>query len=165
MFIRTFCRGVALRTGISASLGAALVIAATSVFLPHSAGAQSANDSTAIRAAVLDYVEGFYEGDTARLVRSVRPEVVKTGFAADRNSAKYNQMSMPWEEFHRYANRIKAGAATTPPNAVKQIEILDAADQIAVAKLTAWWGIDYLNLAKFDGKWQIVQVIWQSPPK
>ena len=42
--------------------------------------AQNAADRDGVRRAVLDYVEGFYEGDTAKLVRSVRPDVVKYGY-------------------------------------------------------------------------------------
>jgi hypothetical protein len=37
--------------------------------------AQAASDRDGVRLAVLDYVEGFYEGDTTRLVRSVWPEM------------------------------------------------------------------------------------------
>ena len=47
---------------------------------------------------------------------------------------------------------------------VKTVDVLDALDQTAVAKVTASWGVDYLLLAKFDGKWKISQIIWQSPP-
>ncbi|HXG87443.1 MAG TPA: hypothetical protein VNJ02_03825 [Vicinamibacterales bacterium] len=31
-------------------------------------------------------------------------------------------------------------------------------------KVTASWGIDYLLIAKYDGRWQIQQIVWQSPP-
>lgn len=57
--------------------------------------------------------------------------------------------------------------AKPPPNPKwpKQIDLLDVADQTASAKLTAWWGIDYLHLATHDGCWIIVHVLWQSPPK
>jgi hypothetical protein len=37
-------------------------------------------------------------------------------------------------------------------------------DQTASAKLEAWWGIDHVHLAKFDGKWMIVNVAWQTFP-
>jgi hypothetical protein len=35
---------------------------------------------------------------------------------------------------------------------------------LAVAKVTASWGVDYMLLAKPDGRWQIQQILWQSPP-
>ncbi len=51
-----------------------------------------------------------------------------------------------------------------PKDAPKNVEVLDVLNQTASAKLTASWGIDYMHLAKYDGKWKIVQVLWQSPP-
>ena len=33
----------------------------------------------------------------------------------------------------------------------------------ASAKLTAWWGTDYLLLARYEGRWMIRQVLWQTP--
>jgi hypothetical protein len=47
---------------------------------------------------------------------------------------------------------------------VKAVEVLDVLDQTAVAKVTASWGIDYMLLGKYDGRWKIVQILWQSPP-
>ena len=125
----------------------------------------SDTDRAAVRAAVLDYVEGFYEGDTARLVRSVWPEVRKYGYYVPRDSSSYAGEAMPYPEFMRYANAVKAGRARTPANAPKEIEVYDVQDQTASAKLTAWWGTDYLLLAKQDGRWMITHVLWQSPPR
>jgi hypothetical protein len=145
-------RSIALAVALSACLSAP-------------AHAQSETDRSAVRAAVLDYVDGFYEGDTARLVRSVRPEVTKYGFFVPRDKSAYEGEAMPWAEFLSYAKSVKA--RNTPPNPKwpKQIDLLDIADQTASAKVTAWWGIDYLHLAKYDGRWMIVHVLWQSPPK
>jgi hypothetical protein len=38
-------------------------------------------------------------------------------------------------------------------------------DQTATAKITAQWGIDYMQLAKFDGAWKIINIVWQTHPK
>jgi hypothetical protein len=35
---------------------------------------------------------------------------------------------------------------------------------IASAKVTAWWGIDYVLLSKQGDKWIIEQVLWEGPP-
>lgn len=143
-------------------VASALVVAAV---VSTRVGAQSDADRAAVRAAVLDYVEGFYEGDTARLVRSVRPEVTKYGFFVPRNKSAYEGEAMPWGEFMSYAKSVKARNKAPDPKWPKQIDVLDVADQTAAAKLTAWWGIDYLQLAKYDGRWMILHVLWQSPPK
>lgn len=126
--------------------------------------AQHRPDSEGVRLAVLDYVEGFYEGDTTKVMRSTRPEVVKYGYYKKNGEDLYTGEAMPWAEFLSYANKVKARGRPTPATAPKEITILDIADQTASAKLTAWWGIDYLHLAKFDGRWMIIQVLWQSPP-
>ncbi len=140
---------------------------ATAVVLlsaPSQLQAQNRPDAAGVRLAVLDYVEGFYEGDTTKLMRSIRPEVVKYGYFKKKGETTYTGEAMPWAEFLSYANQVKASGRPTPATAPKEITILDVADQTASAKLTAWWGIDYLHLAKFDGRWMITQVLWQSPP-
>jgi hypothetical protein len=151
-----------LRLSLATALSAALVAPARVV-----AQAPNASDPerAAVRQAVLDYVEGFYEGDSAKLVRSVRPEVYKFGFSRHRDSTAYRAgQQMTWPEFHAFANRVKASGRPAPATAPKTIELLDVLDQTASAKLTAWWGTDYLLLGRFDGRWMITHVLWQSPP-
>jgi hypothetical protein len=135
------------------------------VLAPRFGSAQASVERAAVERAVLDYVEGFYEGDTAKLVRSIRPEVTKYGFYVPRDSTRYVGEAMPWPEFLSYARSIKERNRPAPDNAPKRVEIFDIQDQTASAKLTAWWGTDYLLLAKYDGRWMILHVLWQSPPR
>jgi len=123
-------------------------------------------DREAVKRAVLDYVEGFYEGDSAKLARSIRPEVYKYGFWKARDSTRYAGEQMTWPEFFSYARNVKANNRQAPPTAPKRVEVYDVQDQTASAKLTASWGTDYLLLGKYNGKWMISSVMWQSlPPK
>jgi hypothetical protein len=143
---------------------ATIALFTLSLALAGPAGAQTPSDREAVRAAVLDYVEGFYGGDTVRLVRSVWPEVRKYGYWRAKPDAPYAGEAMPFADFLSYANRIRSGASKTPAGAPKDITVFDVQDQTASAKLTAWWGTDYLLLAKEKGRWMIIQVLWQSPP-
>ena len=142
-----------------------LPLAVLIVAIAPAAAAQTTADSAGVRAAVLDYVEGFYQGDSTRLVRSIRPEVVKYGFYVPRDSTSYSGEPMSFAEMHAYANGVKRNNRQAPASAPKEIELLDVQDQTAAAKLTAWWGTDYLHLARYDGRWMIVHVLWQSPPR
>jgi hypothetical protein len=36
-------------------------------------------------------------------------------------------------------------------------------DQTASAKVTAWWGTDYILLENINDKWMIRMVLWQGP--
>jgi len=125
--------------------------------------AQNSDDREAVRRAVLDYVEGFYEGDSIKHVRSIAPNVFKYGYAKRDNAYTGMQMQFP-AGFVNFTNNVKAGRTKPPANAPKDIVIFEVLDQTASAKLTAYWGIDYLLLAKNDGRWQITHVLWQTPP-
>lgn len=148
----------------NAAAGALLTLSLASGPLQAQAG-RPVDDRAAVERAVLDYVEGFYEGDTVKLVRAVHPEVHKYGFWIPRDSTRYSGEAMPYAEFMSYANNVRRRGRPAPADAPKRIEIFDVNDQIASAKLTAYWGIDYLLLAKYDGRWMIRQVIWQTPPR
>jgi hypothetical protein len=122
-------------------------------------------ERAAVHRAVSDYLEGFYEGDTAKLARSLRPDLAKYGFWRGKDSTSYSGESMSFQAAIDYARRFKAEHRTTPANAPREITIYDVQDQTASAKLVAWWGTDYLLLGKVGGRWMISHVLWQSPPR
>ena len=122
-----------------------------------------ATSNDGVRAAVLDYVEGFYEGDTVKLKRSVSATLYKYGYWRDNKTNKYGGEQMTFRAAVDYSKGVMAKKRFAKPDAPKTIVILDEEEQVAAAKLTAWWGIDYLLLAKHDGKWMIEQVLWQGP--
>jgi len=134
-----------------------------------SAQAQSSStdgaDREAVRQAALDYVEGIYNVEPSRIERSVHPKLAKLGFYRGPKDDAYRPGStMTFERLVEVAkNYNKEGKL--PKDAPKEVTILDVLDQTATVKLVAEWGIDYMHLAKFDGKWMIVNVLWQSPPK
>jgi hypothetical protein len=125
-----------------------------------------ARDTAGVRRAALDYLEGFYEGDSAKIVRSVRPDVRKIGYYnTTERRATYASEEMPFAQMIAYANNFRKAGRSTPATAPREVIVGDVNDQTATAKVIAWWGIDYLHIAKYDGKWMIVNVMWQSPPK
>lgn len=125
--------------------------------------AQGAADQAAVRRAALDYLEGFYEGDTAKLARSVWPEVRKYGYW--KNDTSYAGSAMPYARFLTFALDVKAGKTKTPENSPKDVVVYEVQDQTAAVKVTAYWGTDYILLAKEKGRWMITHVLWQGPLK
>ena len=146
-------------TGVRRALFAAVLVMATVTGAQNS----STRDTDAVRRAALDYVEGFYEGDTAKLVRALRPEMYKYGFWRDSATSPYRGSQMTFAQALAYANRVKTRNTPAPASAPKVVQVLDVMDQTASVKLTAQWGIDYLLLAKYDGRWMISHVLWQGP--
>ena len=128
------------------------------------ASAAASADREAVRAAVLDYVEALYQIDPSRIERSVHPDLAKRGFCCTENAPAYRDLRMTYEELRTLAGRWNRDGQADPGTAVKEIVVFDVLDQTATAKLTAQWGVDYLHLAKYDGRWKIINVLWQSPP-
>jgi hypothetical protein len=138
---------------------------AAAVLTPANMAAQTADDREGVRRAALDYIEGFYEGDAAKLRRSIRPEAAKYGFYKRQGSSAYAGEPMSFQQMIEYADRVKTtGRGGPPANAPREVIVLDVQDQTAAAKVVAWWGTDYVQLAKYDGRWMILHVLWQSPP-
>ena len=121
-------------------------------------------DRAAVERAALDYLEGFYEGSTEKIRRGVHPDVVKFGFYRESADQAYQRVPMSFDEMLGFATDVKESGRFPGDDAPKRVELLDVLDQTAVAKVYAWWGSDYLTLAKVEGEWKVVQVLWQSPP-
>lgn len=133
--------------------------------LGASAASPNDRDREAVRRAVLDYVEGIYQVEPSRIERSVHPKLAKLGFYRAPNEENYRPGStMSYERLIEVAKNFNKEGRLRP-NAPKEIVIYEVLDQTASAKLVAEWGIDYMHLAKFDGEWKIINVLWQSPPK
>lgn len=127
----------------------------------HAAASQA--ETAAVRRVALDYLEGFYEGDTAKLVRALRPEMFKYGFWKAKGASSYAGERMSYDEAIGYARRVKASNRPTPATAPKEVTIYEVQDQTASAKVRASWGTDYLLLGKYDGRWMISHILWQGP--
>jgi hypothetical protein len=142
---------------------ATAVIALTLIALPATGYAQvSAADKDAVRLAAVDYLEGIYNAQPERIERSVHTTLVKRGFYKKDAGAPYVEMPMTYEQLVKLAgNWNKDGKRDT---SIKEVTVLEVLDQTAVAKVTAFWGIDYMLLGKYDGTWKIVQILWQSHP-
>ncbi len=141
-----------------------IIIVCSLCLFVHSVHAQ--DNRVMIERACLDYIEGFYEGDTSKLIRCLKPSLYKFGYWQDKKTGKYLPDGlMTWRQAIDYAKRVFEKKNFAKPGAPKKVEVLDILNSIAAAKVTAWWGIDYILLAKQDETWMIDQVIWEGPLK
>ena len=141
-----------------------LAIAAAVLAAVHAAPAraQTAADSAAIRAAAMDYVEGWYTGNAERMGRAVHPELAKRIARQDGGGA-WRLQSMTAEQLVAGAGR---GGGTQTPEAERQrdVVILDIFGNAASVRATMSGWVDYMHLARIDGRWQIVNVLWELKP-
>ena len=143
-----------------------ITLAAICLLVSSPLFAQEQDDKKAVELAVLDYVDGIYLVEPERIERSVSKDLAKIGYWRAEDKTAYMETAMSYDQLYDLAGKWNAEGRVDPETAPKKIKILDLMDQTAVAKLEAEWGYDYLNLAKKDGRWMIVNVLWQSyPPK
>jgi len=137
-----------------------VAIAATACAAFHSPlRAQSAADSAAIRATALDYVEGWYSGDAARMERALHPELAKRIMRRNGDQAVLQNMSAAQLV---EATRRGGGRNTPAEQQVKEVRILDIFGNTASVRGTMAGWIDYMHLAKTaEGRWVIVNVLWE----
>ncbi len=153
-------RGSARVANMEAAFVAGMLL--TAAVAPTGTWAQATPDEAGVRRAALDYLEGFYEGDDSKLRRSVHPTVDKFGYYRAAADEPYQRVPMSFEAMFEFAENVRAGRGTPPAGAPKEVIPLDIQDQTAVVKIIAWWGQDYLQMARIDGRWMIVHVLWQS---
>lgn len=134
------------------------------IFMLMAQPTKADDDTAAIEAAALDYILGFYQGDTSRLDRALSPELKKLGWGRRAAEGPYQgPFYMTRDSAIEFAPGYAEGEQLAA-DAHRSIKILDQLDKIAVVKIEAVWGIDYMHLAKNEGKWQIFNVIWQTWP-
>ena len=140
----------------------ALLLAALA--LPPVARAQTAADSSAIRASALDYVEGWYDGNAERMSRAVHPELVKRIVVSD-TTTKHSVIETMGATALVNGTRRGWGKETPANRRQKDVTILDIFGNAASVKSVMADWIDYLQMAKVDGRWVIVNVLWEYKPR
>jgi hypothetical protein len=131
---------------------------------PATAHAQGAADRAAIRAAALDYIEGWYEGDSARMTRALHPELAKRIVRTDPATGQ-SRLGQQGARTLIQDTRDGGGRDTPPAQRRRDVTILDVHGGAASAKIVASDWIDYLHLARWNGRWVIVNVLWELTPK
>lgn len=121
--------------------------------------ASSDDDNKAIKQAALDYIEGWYEGNAERMEQALHPDLAKRIVMTNpQGRSQLQQMSAMG-----LVQGVKRGGGKDTPKdrQLKDVVILDVFRNAASVKIVASDWIDYLHVAKFNGRWVIVNVLWE----
>lgn len=116
-------------------------------------------DSTAITQAVLDYVEGWYSADSERMERALSDHLAKRRIQSD------GEMMAVSKEWMVKATGDEWGKIEHPEQGRKDVSILAKTDTMASVMLVSDQYVDYIHLAKAEGQWKVVNVIWDYLPE
>ena len=137
----------------------ALLLSAT---VGSRAAAQSAADTAGIRAAALDYIDGWYQADAARMERALHSELAKRNVRNDSNGrSRLTQMSA----MTLVQSTRRGGGSDIPVGQRRDdVRILDVFGGAASVRVTAATWVDYMHLSKVNGRWVIMNVLWEDNP-
>lgn len=123
---------------------------------------QTDADREAIKRTALNYAEGWYEGNAEKMESSLHPDLAKRiARSNDKGQTKLDQMSaMSLVQ----GTRTGFGKQTPKEEQQKDVTVLDVTGGAATVKLEMRDWVDYMHIARSNGKWVIVNVLWEIKP-
>ena len=117
----------------------------------------------AIKQTALNYIEGWFEGDPERMHSSLHPDlakrIVNTIPPTGRSMVEHMSAASLVE-----GTRVGIGKKTPEDERRSEVNILDVFENVASVRVDATNWIDYLHVAKCNGEWKIINVLWEMRP-
>jgi len=128
-----------------------------------SVSAQVDLDKEAIKRTALNYAEGWYEGNAEKMETALHPDlakrIVRTNPQGQSGLGQMSAMSLV------QGTRTGSGKQTPATEQQKDVTILDVMGSAATVKLEMRDWVDYMHIGKFNGKWVIINVLWETKPR
>ena len=144
---------------------AIMALALTIAGLAGQAQSGASAEKDAVAAAAMDYLVALYEAKPELVARSVHTDLSKRGYFRKKGETTFSSAPMSYQQLYDLAGTWNKDGKRPVATAPKDVVVYEVLNQTASAKVTALWGIDYMHLAKYDGKWKIVNILWQEPPQ
>jgi len=138
-----------------------LLVAALVAVLAAPTQAQTAADSGAIRATALDYIQGWYTNNPARMERALHPHLAKRLVWAD-STGRSHLVDLTALEL---IQGTKSHPPTPPSERRDDVTILSTYGNVAIVRIEASDWVDFLQEVKWNGSWKILNVIWENRPE
>lgn len=123
--------------------------------------AQTKQDTLDIQKVALDYIISQHKPNGEQMKNALHPRLVKRTFWKDATSQIEYVRETTAEGMVVVAETFNKDRKHFPENPKKEVKLLDVSERTASIKLIADDWIDYMHIVKVQGKWQIVNVLWQ----
>jgi hypothetical protein len=113
-----------------------------------------------IEQAARDYLEGWYAGDTVRVGRALHPDLVKRHIRS-LPSGRQVVFSLTRDQMVEMT-RFEGGTRTPADRRGVTVRVLGVSGEIAVVEASSVEYVEYLSLARCNGRWVIVNILWRA---
>ena len=111
---------------------------------------------TAIVQTALDYFEGWFEGDAARMEHALHPDLAKRSLSDDAKHVKHLTAAVMID-----ATAQGRGKTRDVPERRIEVDVHDVYGAIANVTVRSAVYREYLQLARTRDGWKIVNALWQ----
>jgi hypothetical protein len=118
-----------------------------------------AEDAAAIEACILDYFEGWFDGDATRMDRALHPALAK--HAVDQGPTRANGLDLTTKTEMVEATRQGVGRRRDRPDRAIRIEIAAVSDNMASVIVHSAVYVEYVLLARTSDGWRITSTLWR----
>lgn len=116
----------------------------------------TAADLASIERAATDYIEAWLSADADRMADCLHPDLVKRSIEHDGASDHGSVDTMSHRDMVDATGR---GGGRNHPQGY-EVTIRDAFRNIATARVDSARYVDYLQIARFEDRWRIVNILW-----
>lgn len=123
-------------------------------------------DKAGIEAAVLGYIENFFENNTEEMIKHLHPQLAKGGVSKKRGEEVYFYEAMSIDQL----KELMASKPALPKEQQdNEVIILDVFRNTASVRLETGYPnrmrwIEYIILSKTDDQWLVNNVMWDYYP-
>ena len=135
------------------------IVMGLALFVAGAVASRQPDDRAQIASVVRDYFEGWYAADPARVARSLHPDMVKRYVEALPGGREVVQSAT--RDVMVEMTRAGGGSKTPPERRNIVVAVLDVSEDIAVARASSSEYLEYLGLAKCNGQWTIINILWR----
>ena len=117
------------------------------------------DDAAAIRSCVLDYFEGWFDGDADRMDRALHPGLTKHAIGQDPTRSELLDVTTKDEMVE--ATRQGRGRQRDVPDRAIRIDIAGVSGNIASVIVHSAVYVEYALLARTRDGWRITGTLWR----
>ena len=114
------------------------------------------DDEAQIKSAVLDYFEGWFDGDAARMERALHPGLAKRSLAHDALGLDSDSAQEMID-----ATGEGLGKKRDPGKREIDVRVVEVCEEIATVIVHSNVYREYLHLARTREGWKIVNALWR----